>query len=1830
MKEISLEQLNSALQPTPPPKPKMKEVSLEELQSALPQDTSDSLLSGMGKAVRQGGKTLKSMVPGLKLSIADNLDAEKREIDAKFAEEIKTAEAAGDMERATSLRKMLIERQMNTPERSKAKQQWKEQITTIQSEIQGLQPQSDSFWKNAAWDATASLTVMAPMIATAPLTGGGSMGPLLAMGLGTYANSYGKHRANNLLPEKASALAGVDGLVEVASELFPTMSLLKKTGVFRKTLETIFTDIPGEIVALYVQNATEALAQLGNNPSEQEVEEVLWKVAKETHKEVPRTIAATGMTVGVMAGATRGMQALTTKKEKPVVRPAEAEPKVEPTRGKPRIKMKPGETVEEAIERTKKTAEGEDILDLDTELPVGKQKGEVIDFKSKKEKQPEIKERDWRTLSEEEFNAELDRRLKEHDVKMALDPTPAPLEDIKQWAAFATPGTTLHDLHGPPPQAPRLTHDPMKDRRAEVEYERALRKWAGEELNPTEGSVRPLRALMPTDKVEAGETPLTKQFKGIHTQTSSVWELIANRTLAAQAKSKTPVSVPVDARQILSRMKEGASPAWQSLIGRLEQVLPDGTLVRFQAGDHLTYEDGTTDTAAGAYDPNVDKVYVRINGKGLSDARWNNPMIVRNVIHELWHAATYRYAATHPNAPAVKRMQNLYVDTVRAMQALEKELEASGLSQDEIRENLGGWLELKPDLKKGKTKVDGKDHLYGLTNPFELIAEAHSNPWFMQSLAKASPRAKGLWQKLKRIYHDVAGKVMEALGFNKADGDLLHQIFDATDDLLMAQAVEKHAPRGKKKKKTTAEKLNIPLPESQRFWEWFEGSQVVEENGSPQIVFHGTGHDFEAFDTNRATLLFFAADPEVSSEYALYYSGSEHRNLMPVFVKIKKPLIVNAGGVSWNELPLDVLPEAVQNRIQSTPWLQTSSSRTTTNNIAEAAKLLEAYDGVIFKNIKDGAGEYGHETPTTVYVAFKPTQVKSAIGNQGTWSEDHPSVLRANSPRRGPRMANHQLANRKSVDEAMALLTDKADRVPGVRALRTKVDEYFTQFKQTVAPETLGPKAVHSATILSKWIVNQMRNDASFHHQSRTRRNFWEANLDKAPMFIKAFEKNWKPKDPKFKEIFDAYREWNNRIVEEDRKVGITYELKDNYFFHIYKPKDRRKLAQMMERKYGAKFGEPGFSKERAYDLYEEAKAAGMEPMYNNPEDIMLARQHASEIAHMRVHALRELAEAGLAFKERPKEFETVFWKAPNGEKYFVHLEAAHILHNAWNTQSMWSREGLWGDAFRGAMYLKNRLVPIKLSLSLFHFFHVLTINNATGMLRATKGLLLGNISGAKFLKDFGKAMFYSDLISAPQFGGRIRAIFRGEIPPNQITPYEALAIQYMIEGGMLPEQSHEYKSNAKIAFRDAIRRARHSPWAAGRAAYELPFAALDWMQHWMFEKWIPSIKVASYLKEVQTALESDPSLIHDQQRRQIVFHKLAKSVDNRHGEMVYKTMFWNKPIKDLAVVNLLSLGWQMGFIREYGGGVSDLMKMPFKDGSLPDKIKAGQMDRAVFVTFYTLQSLMYGGLLTWWLTDEWPEEWLDYIYPKNGEKNPDGTDQRVNTMFYAREFSAISKHVENEGFWKGLSHLAVNKASGVFGLIAKLFTGVDSFGTEYRDPNGTKMEQLAQTVSYVVEDMTPISIGGIKREGIDPKTVALNIIGFSKAPGYATHTPTEAAIRQTWQKYNRKELTAYERALYSKDMRELREAFENRDMRTFNETLSRMRKTHDLLPKDVKRIQQQLRKNTKAEVTMFKSLSWQQQKRLLDKMTPIERQEYIRHANKAHVRYRYKEPRDE
>jgi RNA polymerase sigma factor (sigma-70 family) len=166
--------------------------------------------------------------------------------------------------------------------------------------------------------------------------------------------------------------------------------------------------------------------------------------------------------------------------------------------------------------------------------------------------------------------------------------------------------------------------------------------------------------------------------------------------------------------------------------------------------------------------------------------------------------------------------------------------------------------------------------------------------------------------------------------------------------------------------------LAAPKTETPEFKQWFGKSQVVTEAGAPRVVYHGTNQVFDVF--NGPT--FFAATKKGAASYARERAttSGKHR-VVPAYLSIQNmasPDIVEAIG-----------------------WQVARNSDAIIQSDRDSYRVIEelksrGYDGARFWDQDATTG-----LPIEAFIAFDPTQIKSAIANRGTFDPNNPSILAA-------------------------------------------------------------------------------------------------------------------------------------------------------------------------------------------------------------------------------------------------------------------------------------------------------------------------------------------------------------------------------------------------------------------------------------------------------------------------------------------------------------------------------------------------------------------------------------------------------------------------------------------------------------------------------------------------------------------------------------------------------------------------------------------------------------------------------------------------------------------
>lgn len=254
--------------------------------------------------------------------------------------------------------------------------------------------------------------------------------------------------------------------------------------------------------------------------------------------------------------------------------------------------------------------------------------------------------------------------------------------------------------------------------------------------------------------------------------------------------------------------------------------------------------------------------------------------------------------------------------------------------------------------------------------------------------------ANNFWMETKdarasNAWHTIIVPQLQAAGF---DGLVMRDAVDTGESLAVFDVgqVEGVAVEDRNDPNILRQ-VDVETPE---FREWFGDSKVVDAEGRPLVVYHGSpdarfARDPEdaVFRTSRERFgmeddgraFFFTSSRATASSYAderrAFDYQSAEGGVVDVFLALRNPLVINAAGAEWRE----------------------AQKRGKTGEVVAAARA-GGHDGLIIRSVRDNYNNTSKTKPSDVFVVFEPTQIKS-VNNRGTWSPTDPNILRA--PRGG-------------------------------------------------------------------------------------------------------------------------------------------------------------------------------------------------------------------------------------------------------------------------------------------------------------------------------------------------------------------------------------------------------------------------------------------------------------------------------------------------------------------------------------------------------------------------------------------------------------------------------------------------------------------------------------------------------------------------------------------------------------------------------------------------------------------------------------------------------------
>lgn len=353
------------------------------------------------------------------------------------------------------------------------------------------------------------------------------------------------------------------------------------------------------------------------------------------------------------------------------------------------------------------------------------------------------------------------------------------------------------------------------------------------------------------------------------------------------------------------------------------------------------------------------------------------------------------------------------------------------------------WEEVKrnyPELTTDNEIADEVLAFYSGSRGAERLREEHANilkgNGNVVEKVKAINAIKRVREALKRFWknvadwfgihfttaEEVADKVLSDLlnGVNPTlagiEDDIRFEENSEEADIVArakADGTYMKAPNGKQSNLSPRQWVQV---RTKAFKDWFgdwendpdNSSKVVDENGEPMVVYHGSGKWFHVFNgksvihkSNAADNTIYMSDNrEMAESYVPGHwfgvsNGEKSKTVKDVILDENSPLhkmyswgISREGGI-YTLFANIKYPYVVD--FQGNGSLEGIDGMTIDEIVVHARK--EGYDGVIAKNIKDVGITDEKDVPlSTDIIAFEPTQIKSATDNVGTFDQNNPDI----------------------------------------------------------------------------------------------------------------------------------------------------------------------------------------------------------------------------------------------------------------------------------------------------------------------------------------------------------------------------------------------------------------------------------------------------------------------------------------------------------------------------------------------------------------------------------------------------------------------------------------------------------------------------------------------------------------------------------------------------------------------------------------------------------------------------------------------------------------------
>lgn len=698
--------------------------------------------------------------------------------------------------------------------------------------------------------------------------------------------------------------------------------------------------------------------------------------------------------------------------------------------------------------------------------------------------------------------------------------------------------------------------------------------------------------------------------------------------------------------------------------------------------------------------------------------------------------------------------------------------------------------------------------------------------------------------------------------------------------------------------------------------------------------------------------------------------------------------------------------------------------------------------------------------------------------------------------------------------------------------------QVLDDLKLAFAPYNRGEQAAEAAAILRHGQASVVATDARVAYTLRSfGRSVGELTPAQKMDFVHAFETGEVPELFKGAPLGDLAAQMHKLLDVSHAamaKRGIVESYIENYLPHLWRdPEAARSFfsGQSMA-------GPRQFTKERVYATYRDGMEHGLAPLTTNPIEIAINGLHQMSKAITAHDMMSENVQRGIVrpvpYGEGLRPGESFIndgivrpsVAGQEGNRYAAPDPVATIINRAYSPG--WQKYSI----YRLTRNANNLMNMAQLGLSGFHAgfltgdaFYSQLAQSAKQLSRfdlgeageaaktfvtAPAAPVRNAILGWKVwnqaigAKDYGPAMqtladkmiaggfrFSMDKQYAGTASGSFWNAFKGEVqkmagePTGEMTVRQDLAQMFqdskaMAQGTIIPAQV--------------------------RFIGNLVPRIMQTVMGPLMEFAVPAMKAGAMANLLRDELRVNPSM--DLMTLRHTAGRLSNTVDDRLGELVYDNTFWNKVAKDIGQIAVRALGWNIGDIRQLGGGVLDLPQ--------GRKIKAGEFrqitEAASYVIMFPVGTAMLNA--TWgFLHGTWSPDWGLREYfggaPTGGKADKRGDPEQAMAPGYMKDAIEWATHPYAT---------ALSKASPLASSVWYMMNNKDWSGASIADHRSTALGKVGDYGKFIAEQFLPMVANQLHnpQSAINPWE---NFFGIKAAPHavreFFGEKPTEHELRE-------------------------------------------------------------------------------------------------------------------